>query len=208
MTGFRDAVGADLHRYVSEDEISLRRLLATVWGEMGLQAVLVYRFGRLLRSSSRRIFAWPVLPFGWLLYVTAAFAMRHGYGIRLALSADIGAGFYVGHFGGIEVVNCRVGECCSVAQQTKVGQPANCNGPTVGKDVWIGAHARILAPVRVGDGATIAPGARVTRDVPKRALMVGDPGRVTLLGYDNSQILHTSDQKVGFHPPPRAPAAH
>ena len=35
----------------------------------------------------------------------------------------------------------------------------------VGKDVWIGAHATILKGVTIGDGAIVAAGAVVTRDV-------------------------------------------
>jgi len=187
-------VRADVHRYVSGKEAFLRDALASIWQQMGLQAVLVYRFGRLLRASRRRILLWPVLPFGWLIYGPAMLWVRHAYGIRIGLRADIGAGFWVGHFGGVEVVNCRLGERCSVGQQTRVGRVEDVNGPCVGDGAWIGAHARITGQVKVGEGVTIAPGARVTRNVPDRALVVGDPGRVVFRGYDNTRIL------------PRAPA--
>ena len=187
MSSFRDVVRADVRRCVSER--SMRRVVATMWNQMGLQAVLVYRFGQLLRSSRRRILLWPLLPFGWLIYGLAVLWVRRAYGIRIALSAEIGAGFWVGHFGGVEVINCRLGERCSVGQQTKVGRTGDGAGPQVGDGAWIGAHSRITGPVRVGNGVTIAPGARVSRDVPDRALVVGDPGRVVFRGYDNSQIL-------------------
>jgi serine O-acetyltransferase len=189
VSGFWNAVRADIHRCVSENETSMRRKFAVIWGEMGLQAVLVYRFGRLLRSSARCPLAWPLLPFGWLLYACAVALVRSGYGIRLSPSADIGPGFWVGHFGGIEVVNCRLGERCSVGQQTKVGRHGEPAGPQVGNGVWIGAHARVFGSVSIGDGATIAPGARVTRNVPAAALVAGDPARVVFRGYDNTQIL-------------------
>ncbi len=189
MSSHWDLVRADLRRCVSEDEATVRRVLATLWNNMGLQAVLVYRFGQLLRSSRRRWVTWPLLPAGWLLYGIAVFFVRHAYGIRILLSAEIGAGFWVGHFGGVEVMNCRLGERCSVGQQTKVGRPEDSDGPQVGDGAWIGAHARIFGPVRIGNGVTIAPGARVTRNVPDRALVAGDPGRVVLRGYDNSRIL-------------------
>lgn len=188
MTGIRETVHADVRRWIGEHESGSRRLLATIWHDMGLQAVLLYRFGQWLRAGWRRVLLWPLLPAGWLLYACGALLVRRGYGIRLSLSADIGAGFWVGHFGGIEVTNCRLGERCSVGQQTKVGRVGEPDGPQVGDEAWIGAHARISGPVRVGNGVTIAPGARVTRNVPDRALVVGDPGRI-FRGYDNTQIL-------------------
>jgi serine O-acetyltransferase len=189
MSGFRAAVRADLQRCLGDRERSAMSALGILWHDMGLQAVLVYRFGRLLRAARRWVPLWPLLLPAWLLYALAALWVRSAYGVRLALSADIGAGFWVGHFGGVEVVNCRLGERCSVGQQTKVGHAGDIHGPQIGDGVWIGAHARIVGPWRVGDGATIAPGARVTKNVPGRALVVGDPGRVVFQGYDNTQIM-------------------
>jgi serine O-acetyltransferase len=189
MSRLWDVVRADLGRCVSENETSARRRLAIIWREVGLQAILVYRFGRLLRAGRELPAVWPLLPCGWLLYAVAALLIRKCYGISLALTADIGAGFWVGHFGGVEVVNCRLGDRCSVGQQTRVGRAAERDGPQVGNGVWIGAHARIAGPIRVGDGATIAPGARVARNVPGAALVIGDPGRVVFRGYQNGRIL-------------------
>ena len=188
MSRYWEIMRADVHRCVSRSETSVRTVLAGIWHEMGLQAVLVYRFGRLLCAARRRVVLWPLLPFGWLIYGLAMLWVRHAYGIRIALSADIGAGFWIGHFGGVEVVNCRLGERCSVGQQTRIGRVEDVNGPFIGDGAWIGAHARISGPVRVGEGVTIAPGARVTRNVPDRALVVGDPARVVFRGYDNTQI--------------------
>lgn len=48
----------------------------------------------------------------------------------------------------------------------------------VGKNVWIGAHATILAGVTIGDDAVVAAGAVVTRDVPAGTIVGGVPARV------------------------------
>jgi acetyltransferase-like isoleucine patch superfamily enzyme len=51
--------------------------------------------------------------------------------------------------------------------------------PTIiGEHVWIGARAMVLRGVTIGDGAVIAAGSIVTRDVPARALAAGNPARV------------------------------
>ena len=53
------------------------------------------------------------------------------------------------------------------------------SGPiTIGNHVWIGLNATILKGVSVGDGAVIAAGAVVTRDVPANALVGGVPARI------------------------------
>jgi acetyltransferase-like isoleucine patch superfamily enzyme len=44
--------------------------------------------------------------------------------------------------------------------------------------VWIGPNATILKGVRIGAGAVIEPGSLVTRDVPARARVMGNPARV------------------------------
>ncbi len=49
---------------------------------------------------------------------------------------------------------------------------------TVGDDVWIGGGAIILPGVTVGDGAVIGAGSVVTRDVPARTLVAGNPARI------------------------------
>lgn len=49
---------------------------------------------------------------------------------------------------------------------------------TIGDRVWIGCRATVLKGVTVGDGAVIAAGSVVVRDVPPRALVAGNPARV------------------------------
>lgn len=49
---------------------------------------------------------------------------------------------------------------------------------TVGRGVWIGPHATILAGVSIGDYAVVAAGAVVTKDVPARTVAGGVPARV------------------------------
>jgi len=52
---------------------------------------------------------------------------------------------------------------------------------SVGNGVWIGAHSIILGGATLGDGAVVAAGAVVTRDVPENAIVAGIPAKV--VGY-------------------------
>ena len=48
----------------------------------------------------------------------------------------------------------------------------------IGNDVWIGSNTSILPGVTINDGAIIAAGAVVTKDVPQKAVVAGNPARI------------------------------
>lgn len=118
--------------------------------------------------------------------------VRAAYGIHIDKQARIGKGFYIGHFGGIRIGPCRIGNNCSVHQQVHIcsfpGKIRQAN-PTIGDCVWIGAHAQILGNVAVASRSTIAPGAQVKSDVPAGTLVMGAPARVVNTRYDNRFLL-------------------
>lgn len=58
----------------------------------------------------------------------------------------------------------------------------------IGNDVWIGSHATILSGVQVGNGAVIAAGAVVTKDVPAYAVVGGVPAKVLKYRFDARTI--------------------
>lgn len=61
----------------------------------------------------------------------------------------------------------------------RINRQQNTTAPiTIGNDVWIGAKATVLAGVSIGDGAVIASGAMVNRDVAPYAIVGGTPAKV------------------------------
>jgi serine O-acetyltransferase len=165
---------------------ALPQLLADNYG---LQALLAYRLGRWLLRARRKASAWPLLPLGWPAYYLLSRYVRVAFGIRLELSADIGAGLYIGHFGAIRVRRCRIGTNCSIGRLTDITPAATGPGPVIGDRVWLGAHVQIVGNYRIGSGATIGAGAVICRDVPDAALCLGNPARVVMRNYDNRSIL-------------------
>lgn len=64
-----------------------------------------------------------------------------------------------------------------------IGEPFPISGDnhkkiTIGKDVWIGGNCLITAGVTIGDGAVVAGGSVVTKDVPENAIVGGVPAKI------------------------------
>ena len=59
---------------------------------------------------------------------------------------------------------------------------------TIGNDVWIGDSAKIINGVAIGDGAIVAAGAVVTKDIPPYSIVGGVPARVISYRFTKSQI--------------------
>ncbi|GAB6398271.1 CatB-related O-acetyltransferase [Faecalimonas mobilis] len=58
----------------------------------------------------------------------------------------------------------------------------------IGNDVWVGYGVSILAGVKIGDGAIIAAGAMVTKDVPPYAIVGGTPAKIIKYRFASEQI--------------------
>lgn len=160
------------------------------WHTPSLKALVVYRLGRWLNGTRQVPMWWPVIAVLTPLYWILRIYYRAAYDICLELSADIGPGLYIGHFGGICIQNCRLGINCAIQQEVRIGPTLNdADGPTIGNGVWIGAHARIEGRITVGDRATIAAGAKITSDVNEGCLMLGNPSRLCRKNYDNGAFL-------------------
>lgn len=185
MTG---AYLADVGRCADQDK-PRRSFLRLFLHSYGLQALLGYRLGRWLQRARRRVYLWPLLPVGWGCYYLISRYARVVLDIRLELSAEIGPGFYIGHFGAVRVRGCRIGADCSIHRLTEITPAARGPGPEIGDRVWIGAHVRIVGPYRIGSHATIAAGAEVRSDLRDGALCIGNPARVMMCSYDNRHIL-------------------
>ena len=183
-----EIVRRDLDRYLRHSAGDRRARVLAIATNCGLQAVLVYRFGRwLLRLQRTQWWLFPLLIPGWIAYSLALLLTRHGYGIRVALSADIGPGLCIWHFGGIDVRDCSLGSNCAIAQHTTIAPgPDGGAGPVAGDRVWFSPHVRCVGAFRIGEGATIGAGVTVSEDVSANVLVIGDPARVAMQAYDNS----------------------
>lgn len=147
------------------------------WGAQGFWALVVYRFGRwrygvrpvLLRKCFSALYH--------LLYKLVQILT----GIELPCEVQIGRNFVIDHFGGIVVSGyARFGDDCRIRNGVVVGlaRVDDPVAPVIGNNVDIGAGAKLLGRITVGDNVVIGANAVVVRDVPPNSVAVGVPAVV------------------------------
>jgi len=169
-------LGEDLRRHWSADEGAARKARIAL-GTQGVWATAVFRFGQWVHGGDAGLATLP----GKLVYKVLAKAVEVTTGISVPASCRIGPGFYIGHFGTIIVhPDTVMGARCSIGQGVTLGTRGlgDAGVPTLGDDVYLGAGAKVLGGVHVGDGAAVGANAVVVKDVPPGHVAVGIPARV------------------------------
>lgn len=147
------------------------------WGSQGFWVMLVYRFGRWrygVRPAPLRKLLSAVYKFLFKLVQIVT-------GIELPCEVPVGRGFVIDHAGGIVVSGfARMGQNCRLRPGVVIGlaHVSNPCAPQLGDDVDVGAGAKILGPVRIGNRVCIGANAVVLCDVPDDSVAVGIPAVV------------------------------
>jgi serine O-acetyltransferase len=143
----------------------------------GMWVMVVYRFGRWRYQIRPR---WIRTPFS-ALYKFFKILSEILTGIELPCEAIVGRRFRIDHFGGIVISGDTVfGDDCVVRNGVTVGlrNTGMRGSPVIGNRVDIGAGAKILGSIRIGDDVAIGANAVVLTDVPSNSIAVGVPARV------------------------------
>ncbi len=93
----------------------------------------------------------------------------------------------------------QIGDDCTLYHGVTLGGTTWNKGkrhPTLGNGVIIGAGAKVLGPINVGDGAKIGSNAVVVKDVPPGATAVGIPARIVETPDELTREAHAA--KLGF----------
>lgn len=124
----------------------------------------------------------------WLARLNSHFA-RWITGIEIHPGATIGRRFFIDHGMGVVIgETALIGDDCTLYHGVTLGGTSWNKGkrhPTLERGVVIGAGAKVLGPITLGEGAKVGSNAVVVRDVPARATAVGIPARIV---EDRSEI--------------------
>jgi serine O-acetyltransferase len=151
-----------------------RELPQRLWdpGRRLLRSVRRYQAARRRGGLLGRIAAkyWALQHLGWSVVTQS----------EIHLTAEIGGGLLLPHPTGIILhPSARIGPNCAIFHQVTLGVVRDGQGaPVIGGHVDIGAGAKILGPVTIGDHAVIGANAVVTRDIPPGAVAAGVPARI------------------------------
>jgi len=150
----------------------------------GVRAVVVLRFGQWIDKQNILIKLF-LSPLYFLLYQR----VKWKFGIQIPKSAQIGEGFYIGHFGGINIASeAVIGKNVNISQLVTIGESGQgdkAGAPTIGDRVFIGAGAKVIGKIKVGNNVKIGANAVIYKDIPDNAVVVSYPG-YKIISYDGN----------------------
>lgn len=137
----------------------------------GLHAIMAHRLANMLYRHGFKLTARAISQLA-----------KSVTGIEIHPAAKIGRGVFIDHGSGVVIgETAEVGDGCTLYQGVTLGGTGKDSGkrhPTLGKNVMVGAGAKVLGPFTVGDNAKIAANAVVLEAVPADSTAVGIPARI------------------------------
>jgi serine O-acetyltransferase len=124
-------------------------------------------------------------------------------GIEIHPGAKIGDRFFIDHGMGVVIgETAEIGDDCTLYHGVTLGGTSWESGkrhPTLGNNVVVGAGAKVLGPITLGDGARVGSNAVVIKDVAPGETVIGVPGRlVGKPATEKEQARRAMAKKIGF----------
>src|ERR1700757_3346982 len=158
-------------RAAKERDPAVPTTLQVIFAYPGVHAIWGHRISHWLWNRGARVAA-------------RAFAelTRILTGVEIHPGAVLGAGLFIDHATGVVIgETAEVGDDVTIYHGVTLGGTGTDTGkrhPTIGDRVIVGAGAKILGPIKIGDDSRIGANAVVVKEVPSSSVVVGVPGPI------------------------------
>ncbi|MCQ4362151.1 MULTISPECIES: serine O-acetyltransferase [Mycobacterium] len=174
-----DAIRRDI-RVARERDPAEPTTLEVIFAYPGVHAVWGHRISHWLWQRGRRLLARTLAEFTRILT-----------GVEIHPGATLGPGLFIDHATGVVIgETAEVGEDVTIFHGVTLGGTGRDRGkrhPTIGDRVTIGAGAKVLGAIKIGDDSRIGANSVVVKEVPASAVVVGVPGQVVSRPGPDSQ---------------------
>ena len=168
---------------VKRNDPALHSVFELFFNYPGLWALFFHRFAHYLYKKGLRFI--PRFISGVSRFITT---------VDIHPAAQIGERLFIDHAAGVVIgETCIIGNDVVIYQQVTLGGVSTSLGkrhPTVGNNVVIGAGAKVLGNITLGDNAKIGANSVVVKDVPCCATAVGIPARIINCDTKNEELRH------------------
>jgi serine O-acetyltransferase len=156
---------------IFERDPAARGWLEVVTTSPGLHAIMFHRFAHALSGMGLKYIARLLSLFSRFLT-----------GIEIHPGATIGKRFFIDHGMGVVIgETAEVGDDCSIYHGVTLGGTSWSPGkrhPTLGRNIVVGAGAKILGPITIGDNVRVGSNAVVVKDTPDDVTVIGIPAHI------------------------------
>ena len=158
----------------------------------GFHAVMIHRLAHYCWSRSARWLGRFISHLGrWLT------------GIEIHPGAEIGRRFFIDHGMGVVIgETATIGDDCTLYHGVTLGGTSWNKGkrhPTLHNGVVVGAGAKVLGPIEIGEGARVGSNSVVVKAVPAGATVVGIPGHIIDRNKKKTKEREDIANKMGFN---------
>lgn len=167
---------------VIERDPAARSTLEILLAYSGLHAIWLHRINHWLWRHNLKLLArWSAQSARWIT------------GIEIHPGASIGSGFFIDHGMGVVIgETAEIGKDVTLYHGVTLGGTSVNKGkrhPTIGDRVVIGAGAKVLGAITIGEDSRVGANAVVVKSVPANSVVVGVPGQIV----QRSQPHHPED---------------
>ena len=178
-------INKDLNEFIKKDPIATSKL-KIFFISTSLHGLILYRFYNFFHKYKVYTLSYPLYVLSKVLYsmdihpsaqIEPGVVIDHGIGVVIGETAEVGSGTLIYH-------GVTLG-----AKKVKKGK----RHPKIGKNVTIGAGAKILGNIIVGDDVVIGSNSVVLIDIPQKSLVVGIPAKIKKFNCNTSKMFELSE---------------